>query len=605
MMNNNNKYQNISPEKFKLVQTDSIIKDVKFDTKPVGFFKDAFIRFRRNKSSVTAAIIIIFLFLFAIFAPMLSKYTTMDADGYYRKVLPKSDTFSALGWDGSKVETSYTNVRYDKMMGIGVEKNSNANNANYVPINKVVNEYSDTIKQGDDNVTIHYYDVNIDTYLKVGFEYDNLIPLDYFRLQAYQNVANIQVLFPLPQNYAGSKDADLWYKLVKDEYWQIAQAHYKASEPYAQEVGTAEFDENGEYVADYLASTDKYRYQYYSDLRIDGDDGTYTFNKITANSVGNIGNTLTKEIYTTPVENTWYTYAYKNQTGYKVRVLYNEYYRYKRTNWSYAEGCTEASVNEAIKNATTDEDYKAILNMFEFDLDSGFYAEFLFGTDDSGKDIFTLLGSGARLSFLLAIFVSAINLTIGAFYGAVEGYYGGAVDMILERVSDVLSGVPFIVVATLFNLHLAKIVGPLVSLLFAFVTTGWIGMASRVRMQFYRFKGQEYILSARTLGASDFRIMFKHIFPNAIGTIITGSILSIPGVIFSESMLSYLNIINLETSGFTSVGTLLSNGSTFVGNFPHIIAPPAIFISLLMISFNLFGNGLRDAFNPSLRGAEE
>jgi oligopeptide transport system permease protein len=99
--------------------------------------------------------------------------------------------------------------------------------------------------------------------------------------------------------------------------------------------------------------------------------------------------------------------------------------------------------------------------------------------------------------------------------------------------------------------------------------------------------------------------MFKHIFPNAIGTIITGSILSIPGVIFSESSLSYLRIIDLETSGFTSVGTLLSNGSGFVNTYPHILVPPVVFISLLMISFNLFGNGLRDALNPSLRGADE
>ena len=243
--------------------------------------------------------------------------------------------------------------------------------------------------------------------------------------------------------------------------------------------------------------------------------------------------------------------------------------------------------------------------MFEFDLNTGFYAEFWFGSNQFGKDIFTLLGSGARLSFILAFSVSIINLTIGAFYGAIEGYYGGTADLIMERVAEILSGVPFIVVATLFNLHLAEKVGTLGSLLFAFVLTGWLGMAGRVRMQFYRFKGQEYILSSRTLGAKDFRIMFRHIFPNAIGTIITGSILSIPGVIFSESTLSYLNIIDLKTSGLTSVGTLLSDGSGKIQDYPHILLFPVLFISLLMISFNLFGNGLRDALNPSLRGADE
>ncbi len=607
-MNNNNKYPNISPEKFKLVRTDANIKDVKFDTKPVSYFKDAFIRFRKNKSSVTAAIIIIILFLFAIFAPMLSKYTTTDIDGYYQKVLPKSDTFSFLGWDGSKVEERYTDLRFDKMMSIGVEKNSNANNVNYVPIKKVVKTYSDTVKDGNNYNTIDYYDVDIDSYLKVGFEYQNLPDLDYFRLQAYQNQANIQVLFPLPQNYAGSSDADLWYRLVDQEYANLAQGHY-TNTSIKNEIGTAKFviDENGneQYVADYLADTNKYKGRYYSKLRIDNDNGKYVYNKVTPNQYGNIYNKNTYEVYTTQVYDTWYTYAVKVQGGYKTRILYNEYYRFKNTEWSYAEGYDEAKVKEAIANAVTDEDYQQILEMFTFDLKTGFYAEYLFGTNDKGKDIFTMLGSGARLSFILAISISAINLTIGAFYGAIEGYYGGATDLIMDRIAEILSGVPFIVAATLFNLHLAKQVGPLVSLLFAFVVTGWIGMAGRVRMQFYRFKGKEYVLSARTLGASDFRIMFKHIFPNALGTIITGSILSIPGVIFSESMLSYLNIIDLETSGFTSVGTLLSNGSSYVGTFPHIIFPPAVFISLLEISFNLFGNGLRDAFNPSLRGAEE
>ena len=124
-------------------------------------------------------------------------------------------------------------------------------------------------------------------------------------------------------------------------------------------------------------------------------------------------------------------------------------------------------------------------------------------------------------------------------------------------------------------------------------------------MQFYRFKNQEYVLVARTLGANDRRIMFKHIFPNAIGTLITGSVLVIPSVIFSETSLSYLGIINLESGSLTSVGTLLSQGQDALFTNPHMIIPPAVFISLLMLSFNLFGNGLRDAFNPSLRGVDD
>ena len=114
-------------------------------------------------------------------------------------------------------------------------------------------------------------------------------------------------------------------------------------------------------------------------------------------------------------------------------------------------------------------------------------------------------------------------------------------------------------------------------------------------------------MAARTLGARDRRVIWKHIFPNTLGTIITASVLSIPGVIFSESMLSYLGIINLGSSTTTSLGTLLSdaaNGSIWT-SAPHLMLFPALVISLLMICFNLFGNGLRDAFNPSLRGVEE
>ena len=235
----------------------------------------------------------------------------------------------------------------------------------------------------------------------------------------------------------------------------------------------------------------------------------------------------------------------------------------------------------------------------------GFEPCFAFGTDSRGFDIFSRLASGARLSFLLAIFVSAINLTIGSFYGAIEGYYGGAADMVMERIADILSGVPFMVVTVLFKLHLASKVGMMGSLLFAFVLTGWIGMASSVRMQFYRFKNQEYVLSARTLGAKDFRIMFKHIFPNSLGTLITGSVLVIPGVIFSETSLSYLGIINLSSRTTSSIGSMLAQGQAVMTTSPHVVLFPAIFIGLLMISFNLFGNGLRDAFNPSLRGSED
>ena len=230
---------------------------------------------------------------------------------------------------------------------------------------------------------------------------------------------------------------------------------------------------------------------------------------------------------------------------------------------------------------------------------------YIFGTNTLGQDLFAGIGIGSRFSLIFAILVSAINLTIGAIYGAIQGYYGGRIDMVMDRICDILSGVPFIVVATLFQLHLAQKVGVVPSFLFAFVLTGWINMAALTRKQFYRFKNQEFVHAARTLGASDKRLMFKHIFPNSLGTIITSCALIIPSVISSETNLTYLGIINLQELAGTSIGTLMSQGQTAMTTSPHAMFFPAIYFALLLISFNLFGNGLRDVFNPSTRGVED
>ena len=258
------------------------------------------------------------------------------------------------------------------------------------------------------------------------------------------------------------------------------------------------------------------------------------------------------------------------------------------------------------ENHTDKMSFTVRINPYEyFVYKYGFEPHFTFGTNANGWDIFTRLAQGARFSLLFAVAVSVINLIIGAFYGAVEGYYGGTTDLVMERVSDILAAIPSMVVTVLFNLHLSAKVGVVPALLYSFIMTGWIGMASRTRMQFYRFKNQEYVLAARTLGARDFRVMFKHIFPNSLGTLITGSVLVIPGVIYSETSLTYLGIINLDSPTRSSVGAMLSAGQGMFTKYPHLVLFPALFIGLLMVSFNLFGNGLRDAFNPSLRGAED
>ena len=136
----------------------------------------------------------------------------------------------------------------------------------------------------------------------------------------------------------------------------------------------------------------------------------------------------------------------------------------------------------------------------------------------------------------------------------------------------------------------------------ALCLTGWIGTASTTRTQFYRFRGREYVLASRTLGASDARLIAKHILPNAMGTIITGAVLMIPSVIFSEATISYLG---LGFRNLSSLGVILSDNQKNLLSYPFQLIFPSVVIALIMISFNLFGNGLRDAINPSLKGEDE
>jgi oligopeptide transport system permease protein len=168
----------------------------------------------------------------------------------------------------------------------------------------------------------------------------------------------------------------------------------------------------------------------------------------------------------------------------------------------------------------------------------------------------------------------------------------------MERFCEILGGVPWIVVMTLCILHLGN---NFLTFFLALCLTGWMGTAGRTRTQFYRFKGREYVLASRTLGASDMRLIFRHILPNALGTIVTGAVLMIPSVIFSESTLAYLN---LGLQGVQSFGVMLSENQKYISTDPHLIVFPATILALIMISFNLFGNGLRDALNPSLKGSE-
>ena len=223
---------------------------------------------------------------------------------------------------------------------------------------------------------------------------------------------------------------------------------------------------------------------------------------------------------------------------------------------------------------------------------------FWMGSDYLGRDLWTRMWRGARISLLIAFISVFCNISIGLVYGSIAGYYGGKVDMIMMRIAEIIGAFPEVVVVTLFILRFGT---GLFSIAMALVVQNWIGTARMIRSQFYRYKGSEYVLAARTLGVRDMSLIFRHIMPNSIGPIITRAMVAIPSAIFTESFLAYIGLGIRAPE--CSVGVLLAQGQKVMMQYPVQVFFPAAVISILMISFNLLSNGLRDAFDPSQRGA--
>jgi len=262
----------------------------------------------------------------------------------------------------------------------------------------------------------------------------------------------------------------------------------------------------------------------------------------------------------------------------------------------FPEGCVIEIVNEYVSKGVDCVDVKVDYYKYCKLSDDEYH---WFGTDDLGRDLLTRLFQGTRISLLVALISVVTNIIIGVIYGSISGYYGGRVDMIMTHFAEVLDGLPYIVVTILFMLLFGA---GIFSIVLALTVTGWIGTSRLTRAQFYRYKGREYVLAARTLGVSDFKLIFRHILPNSIGPLITRAMIAVPGAIFSESFLAYIGL-GIKPPA-TSIGILLSNGEDVLLQYPYQTLFPALLISILMIAFNLFSNGLRDAMDPTQRGEE-
>ena len=219
-----------------------------------------------------------------------------------------------------------------------------------------------------------------------------------------------------------------------------------------------------------------------------------------------------------------------------------------------------------------------------------------FGTDTLGRDMWARVWVGARVSLAIGFLAASLNALIGVCVGGASGYFGGSLDMAVMRLIDVLSGIPNLIIAILVMVVLGAGIAPLV---IAMCMVGWVGSARLVRGQVLQLKGQEFVLAARKLGASDARIIFRHLIPNTIGLILTNVTMAVPYAIFNEAFLSFIGLGVQPPNA--SWGLLARYGAQSFRVSPWQLFIPSAFISTTMLSLYLLGDGLRDALDPKLR----
>jgi oligopeptide transport system permease protein len=220
-----------------------------------------------------------------------------------------------------------------------------------------------------------------------------------------------------------------------------------------------------------------------------------------------------------------------------------------------------------------------------------------FGTDNLGRDLWVRVWYGTRVSVLIGIAGAAMELIVGVIYGAAAGYFGGKTDNIMMRIIEILNSIPYLIQVLLIVLILGnKGIAPLI---IAMGITGWVGMARLVRGQVLTLKEREFVLAAKALGGDSKRIIFKHLLPNTVGVMIVDVTFAVPGYIFAEAFLSFIGL-GVQSPN-TSLGALCSSATSNLMFYPFQLFWPSLIISLIMLAFNLFGDGLNDALDPKQR----
>ncbi len=625
---------------FTLVQENERLVDKELKTKQLSFFQDAMLRFTKNRYNVVASIILLIMILMSIFVPIITDqrfYTQTNSS--LKSLPPRIPLIEQLGiMDGTAViknqsvdldtidpETGlgYPTDGYDpEFIFMDTLKNSiiygserderYVGGTNQLFINSDRISYSFATNSSSFFVTNTVIEINIVDMSDVGQvevyysttnddeeidSWDSLTLLGTITGPGVHTINPMDVLTPganghLIVKYVLPEASENGNEFVEFEYVQlknsVTEAVLKDFSGYLMSslplISLDSELENGRFLrknAEWLVA--EFKYDVYKALFgiKQRTIGANQYNQILADNPG-----MVDTIVVNPDN---------------------------PDNWTFEPGYPISEVISIDRIVIAGRDYTnyyvSMNGAYALGFESSPY--FLFGTDVFGKDLFTLIWLGLRTSLLLGFMASLVNITVGIVWGAISAYYGGQVDILMERFTDIWGSFPQITMISIITV----LIGPGFTALFIFmVYDGWIGAAKVTRSQFYRYKGREYVLAARTLGASDMRIIFKHILPNALGTIVTRVILSIPSVIFLEVNLSYLgfgigngqrfSIGPVELTG-SSIGVILFDGQQqlFSGRYWMILWPTVI-VSILMITFNMFGNALRDALNPQLRGSE-
>lgn len=623
---------------FKLVQDKELIADKPFQTKQRTYFQDAMHRFRKNRLNVVASYILLFLILMSIFVPIFTPeelYTETNAK--LITLPPRVPILEKFGiMDGSKTYDDQA-IDYDTIDPVtGLGYPSSGFSPEFIDFSTLKN-YSqagnDKSPQFVGGFNLIYVDdskerFSIMTPESLSFDTTSMLEI---RIEEVDSVGILEVYYSeytaedISDNVASWDDLALLATYDTAGTFEIDMSAYDSSTGYiilshtlsAPNADSSQFISldyvNHTYIEDTVEVTDVlsgYDLSVFDMFALDSDVENGRFNRLGA--IRTLAS-FEYDVYAAMLAD---SYAIIGGDEYDEIIannpeMLNDMTIISDTEWTFGEGYPLSSVvglDSVTVAGTTYSNYQVMMSgRYELGIEDEPY--FLFGTDTLGMDLFSLIWLGLRTSLLLGFVATMTNTFFGIIWGSISGYFGGQVDILMERFTDIWGSFPQI---TMIGIITAIIGTGFWALYIFLIYDGWIGASRVTRMQFYRFKNREYVLAARTLGASSKRVIFIHILPNALGTIVTRVILSIPSVIFLELNLSYLGFGlgtgqkipfgPIELTG-TSIGVILKMGTAqiFVGNLWMIIFP-TIIVSILMITFNIFGNALRDALNPQLRG---